>query len=128
MKPWWKENVQKPKQRVKRQQRKTRTAAQGIFLSSDPNALCECLELWIASKEAGNTGLRKEIVNICDELLRQKILSRDAHKNLILSLNKGILQNADVSENTKSAALEFFQSSKTFCQNSSVKSKPLTQL
>jgi len=80
--------VQKPKQKVKRQQRKTRTAGQGIFLSSDPNALCERLEWLIASKEAGNIGVRNEILSICDELLRQKIFSHDAHTNLMVSSNK----------------------------------------
>jgi len=58
------------------------------FLPSDPNALFERLELLMASKQAGNTGVRNEIVSICDELLRQKILSRDACKNLMLALNK----------------------------------------
>jgi len=42
----------------------------------------------MASKQAGNTGLRNEIVSIYDERLRQKILSRDAYKNLMLTLNK----------------------------------------
>jgi len=42
----------------------------------------------MASKQAGNIGLRSEIVSICDELLSQKILSRDAYKNLMLTLNK----------------------------------------
>jgi len=42
----------------------------------------------MVSKQAGNTDLRNEIVSIYDELLRQKILSRDAYKNLILTLNK----------------------------------------
>jgi len=64
------------------------TLGQGIILPSDPNALCERLELLMASKQAGNTGLRNEIVSICDELLRQKILPRDAYKNLMLTLNK----------------------------------------
>jgi len=59
-----------------------------FFLLSNPNALCERLELLIALKEAGNTGVRNEIVSICDELLRQKNLSHDAYKNLMLSLNK----------------------------------------
>jgi len=58
------------------------------FLPSDPNSLCERLELLMASKQAGNTGLRNEIVSICDERLMQKSLSRDAHKNLMLTLNK----------------------------------------
>jgi len=42
----------------------------------------------MASKHAGNTGLRNEIVSICDELSWQKILSHDAYKNLMLTLNK----------------------------------------
>ena len=44
----------------------------------------------MASKLAGNTGLRNEIASICDEHLRQKILSRDAYKNLMLALNKDV--------------------------------------
>jgi len=84
IRPIWEKHEQKPKQKVKRLQKKTQ--GQG-FLPSDPNALCEQLELLMASKQAGNTGLRNEIVSICDELLRQKILSRDAYKNLILALN-----------------------------------------
>jgi len=44
----------------------------------------------MASKQAGNTDLRHEIVSICDELLRQKILSHDAHKNLMLTLKKDV--------------------------------------
>jgi len=39
----------------------------------------------MALKQAGNTGVRNEIVSICDELLRQKIFSRDAYKNLMLA-------------------------------------------
>jgi len=65
------------------------TSGQG-FLPSDPNALCERLELLMALKQAGNTGVRNEIVSICEELLRQKILSHDAYKNLMLALNKDV--------------------------------------
>jgi len=70
-----------------KQKRKPKKKGQG-FLPSDPTALYERLELLMASKQAGNTGLQNEIVSICDELLRQKILSRDAYKNLMLTLNK----------------------------------------
>jgi len=87
IKPIWEKHVQKPKQKVRRQQKKTQ--GQG-FLPSDPNALCEWLELLMASKQAGNTGLRNEIVSIYDEFLRQKILSRDAYKKLMLNLNKDV--------------------------------------
>jgi len=44
----------------------------------------------MASKQIGNTSLRNEIVSIFYELLRQKILSRDAYKNLMLTLNKDV--------------------------------------
>jgi len=46
---------------VKRQQKKTQ--GQG-FLPSDTNALCERIELLMASKQAGITGLQNEIVSI----------------------------------------------------------------
>ena len=80
----------KPLREEKKLQRQEEleTFGQGIILPSDPNALWERLELLMASKQAGNTGLRNEIVSICDELLRQKILSHDAYKNLMLALNK----------------------------------------
>jgi len=64
----------KPKQKAKREQKKTQrpgTSGQGC-LPSDPNALCERLEFLMASKQAGNTGVRNEIVSIFDERLRQK--------------------------------------------------------
>ena len=72
-----------------KQKRKTKKKGQG-FLPGDPNATYNRLELLMASKQAGNTGLRNEIVSICDELLRQKILSHDAYKNVMLTLNKDI--------------------------------------
>ena len=84
IRPIWEKHVQKPKQKVKRQQKKTQ--GQG-FLPSDPTALCQRLELLMASKQAGNTGLRNEIVSIGDERLRHKILPRDDSKNLMLALN-----------------------------------------
>jgi len=87
VRPIWEKHVKAPKKKAKRQRKKTQ--GQG-FLPSDPNALCEWLELMMASKQAGNTGLQNEIVSICDELLRQKILSRDAYKNLMLALNKDV--------------------------------------
>ena len=38
----------------------------------------------MASKQAGNIGLRNEIVSICDELLRQKFCLMMPTKNLCL--------------------------------------------
>ena len=39
-----------------------------VIMSSDPNALLERLDLLFASQKAGHTGVRNELVSICDEL------------------------------------------------------------
>ena len=49
-----------------------------IILPSDPVAFVETLDILMASKAAGNTGVRNEFVSHCDELLRQKLI--DKHK------------------------------------------------
>ena len=54
-----------------------------IVLPSDPNVLLERLDLLLASKAAGNTGVRNEIVSICDELKRQNVLDTNTYKNLM---------------------------------------------
>jgi len=59
--------VKNPTQKAKRQQK----TGKGIILPSDRNALCERLELLKASRSAGNTVVRNEIVafvtNFCDK-------------------------------------------------------------
>ena len=50
-------------------------------IPSDPNALIERLDLLLASKQAGNTGVRNELVSICDELLRQDVIDKETYKN-----------------------------------------------
>ena len=57
-----------------------------VIIPSDPNALLDRLDLLMASKRAGNTGVRNEIVSICDELKRQQILDVNAYKNVMSSL------------------------------------------
>ena len=42
-----------------------------VVIPSDPDALLDSLDILLASKAAGNTWVRNEIVSICDELLRQ---------------------------------------------------------
>ena len=54
----------------------------GIIISSDPNALLERLDLLLASQEAGHTGVRNELVSICDELKRQGVINANEYKNL----------------------------------------------
>ena len=57
-----------------------------IVISEDPNVLAKQLELRIQSYRVGGTGVRNEIVAICDELLRQEALSKDGYKNIMSTL------------------------------------------
>ena len=56
---------------------------QTVIIPSDPNALIERLDVLMASKRAGNTGTRNELVSICDELLRQNAISKNEYKNVL---------------------------------------------
>ena len=42
-----------------------------IVVPCDPIALVERLDILMASKTPGNTGVKNELVSVCDELLRQ---------------------------------------------------------
>ena len=56
-----------------------------IFLSSDPNELCDRLKLLLQEKEAGNNSdiINDEIVVIIDKLLEYKCITKKQHKILI---------------------------------------------
>src|SRR5688572_13595311 len=63
------------------------TTGEGVVvIPQDHNALVEMLSLRIASFRAGNTGVRNEIVGICEELLRQGVIDATSYKNLMLQL------------------------------------------
>ena len=53
-----------------------------VVIPSDPNALLERLDLLLASQKAGHTGVRNELVSICDELKRQGVLDTNGYKKL----------------------------------------------
>ena len=53
-----------------------------VVIPSDPNALLERLDPLLASQEAGHTGVRNELVSICDELKRQGVLDTKVYKKL----------------------------------------------
>ena len=64
-----------------------------IFLSSDPNELCDRLKLLLPEKHAGNNSdiINDEIVAIVDKLLEHKCISKKQHKQILLTcslLNK----------------------------------------
>ena len=53
------------------------------FLSSDPSELVERLTVLNGLKEAGNDNTRTEFTAIADELLRQDIINKEEHFQLI---------------------------------------------
>ena len=55
-----------------------------IILPCDPIALVERLDILMASKAAGNAGVRNEMVPIFDELLRQNLIDKHKYKIIML--------------------------------------------
>jgi hypothetical protein len=56
------------------------------FLPSDPNSLIEQLQLSIASYTAGNNGEYNKINSILDELLKQKIITKNKYEKIIKNI------------------------------------------
>ena len=78
-------NNRKYRERLVKKMRKIKREYEGegvVVIPSDPNALLERFELLLASQEAGHTGVRNELVSICDELKRQGVLDTKAYKKL----------------------------------------------
>ena len=55
-----------------------------IILPCDPIALVERLDILMASKSAGNTEQRNELVSVCDELLRENLIDKHKYKIIML--------------------------------------------
>ena len=55
-----------------------------IILPCDPIALVERLNILLTSKAAGITGVRNELVYVCDELLRQNLFDKHTYKIIML--------------------------------------------
>ena len=60
-----------------------------IFLSSDPNELCDRLKLLLQEKHAGKNSdiINQEIVAIVDKLLEYKCISKKQHKQILIKCN-----------------------------------------
>ena len=60
-----------------------------IFLSSDPNELCDSLKLLLQEKHAGNNSniINDEIVVKIDKLLEYKCISKKQHKQILIKCN-----------------------------------------
>ena len=78
----------------------------------------ERLDLLIASKEAGHTGVRNELVGICDELKRQCIIDSSSYKKKL-----SLLFDAEKKLVTKALKLK----SKKILQKYTEPSEPATQ-
>ena len=63
-----------------------RISKQFLSLPCDPIALVERLDILMANKAAGNTGVRNELVSVYDELLRQNWIDRHKYKIIMLQL------------------------------------------
>ena len=57
-----------------------------MLMPSSSSAVADMLSLRFASYKAGNTGVRNEIVDLSDELLRRGVMSNDSYKKLMLLL------------------------------------------
>ena len=58
-----------------------------VTLPSDPIKLVDRLTLLAGSKDAGNTGVYNEMVSICDELLKKKIIGKGQYKQFLSTIN-----------------------------------------
>ena len=60
-----------------------------IFLSFDPNELCDRLKLLLQEKHAGNNSnkINEEIVAIIDKLLEYECISKKQHKQILIKCN-----------------------------------------
>ena len=79
-------NVLKPIWEKRRYFEGSGTGSATVIIPCDPNALLERLDLLMASKAAGNTGVRNELVSICDELKRQNIIDANMYKKIMSSI------------------------------------------
>ena len=60
-----------------------------IFLSSNPDELCDRLNLLLQEKQAGNISdiINQEIAAIVHELLEYKCISKEQHKETLIKCN-----------------------------------------
>ena len=60
-----------------------------IFLSSDPDELCNRLKLLLQEKHAGNNSdiINDEIIAIVDKLLEYKCITKKQHKQILIKCN-----------------------------------------
>ena len=65
------------------------SVSKAIFLSYDPNELCDRLKLLLQEKQAGNNSdiINEEIIAIVDKFLEYKCISKKQHKQILIKCN-----------------------------------------
>ena len=60
-----------------------------LFLSSDPDEICNRLKLLLQEKHAGNNSdlINEEIVAIVDKLLEYKCITKKQHNQILIKCN-----------------------------------------
>ena len=60
-----------------------------IFLSSNPDELCDRINIFLQEKQAENNSdiFNQEIVAIIDKLLEYKCISKKQHKQILIKCN-----------------------------------------
>ena len=79
---------QKTKDKIKNALKQTAAGLKKnyVTLPSDPTELVDRLTLLSGSKDAGNTGVYNEMVSICDELLKRKIIGKGQYKQFLSNI------------------------------------------
>ena len=62
-----------------------------VVIQSDPISLLEKLDPLLASKEAGHTDIKNELMSICNELKRQGVLDVDLKKSTRMVVLKSLI-------------------------------------
>ena len=92
VKPIWVEMTEREKRQRQAEKNKRKRVSKkrrkggSLTRSCDSDSLLERLDKLLASRAAGNTGLRNEIISVGDELLRQNVLSSQQYKRLMAIL------------------------------------------
>ena len=93
------------------------TSVPSIILPCYPIALVERLNILMASKAAGNTGVRNEFVSVCDDFLRQNLIYKHTYKIIMLQLRNANNKKELAKINTLLEELVSSFPLRTFCEN-----------
>jgi len=86
VRPIWEQLYPQKAKRADNKKIKRQAGDGVVYLSQDPNALVERLQLLFSSVQTGHTGVQNEIVAILDESLRMKEITQNEYQSILLRL------------------------------------------